>query len=83
MYRQLKIINTISHQMCPSDLYKATSVISVGGNGSSFIICLLMAPPRATFITVLILLMTFWLLEDCGDVTFDKQNMTGRGAHGL
>lgn len=42
-----------------------------------------MAAPRATFIIVLILHMTFWLLEDCGDMTFDKQNMTGRGAHGL
>lgn len=62
---------------------RVISVVCVGERGPGYNICLPMGAPRATFITMWILHTTFWLLEGRGDMTFDKQNMTRRGAHGL
>ncbi len=80
-------MHSIPHQIWApptpfSPVLTVTSVVSVGERGPGCIISPPMGAPRATFITMWLLQMTSWLLEG-GDMTFDKQNMTGRGAHGL
>ncbi len=54
-------------------LFTFTSVASVGERGPG-----VWKHPEPH-----LLQMTFWLLEGREDMTFDKPNMTERGAHGL
>lgn len=54
-----------------------------GKGGPGCIISPSIGAPRATFITMWLLKMTFWLPEGHGDMTFDKGTWQGGGSCGL